>query len=92
MTQSTQQEIFRLTYRSTLMVAALLVALGVPGLPVKAMDKGPTDSDRDGQERVLATDPNIPDTDSDGLKDGWEVAGFVPALTLKSCDVEKPQR
>ncbi|WP_255148860.1 thrombospondin type 3 repeat-containing protein [Halorarius halobius] len=40
------------------------------------------DSDGDGlgdrQERRLGTDPNDPDTDGDGLRDGWEVAGEAP--------------
>ena len=42
------------------------------------------DSDGDGlpdfQERQIGTNPFNADTDSDGLKDGWEVFGVVPAL------------
>ncbi len=39
-----------------------------------------TDSDHDGltndEEIALGTDPTNPDTDGDGLLDGWEVKGF----------------
>jgi hypothetical protein len=41
---------------------------------------GETDSDQDGlsneQEAKLGTDPMNPDTDGDGLLDGWEVTGI----------------
>lgn len=52
---------------------------------------GETDSDNDGltndEERDLGTDPANPDTDGDGLLDGWEVKGFR-GLDMKSlgCD------
>lgn len=40
------------------------------------------DSDRDGlgnrEERRYGTDVSDPDTDGDGLRDGWEVAGEAP--------------
>jgi hypothetical protein len=52
---------------------------------------GENDPDRDGltdeEEARLGTDPLDPDTDNDGLLDGWEVKGFrgldLPAL---GCD------
>ncbi len=48
-----------------------------------------TDSDHDGltndEEAKLGTDPTNPDTDDDGLLDGWEVNGFR-GLDLKGCD------
>lgn len=43
----------------------------------RRISPGETDSDRDGidnaQEQVLGTDPFDPDTDRDGLLDGWEI-------------------
>ena len=46
----------------------------------RAMSPGETDWDHDGltndEEKALGTDPMNPDTDGDGLLDGWEVKGF----------------
>lgn len=46
----------------------------------RAVSPGETDSDADGldneTEAKLQTDPQKPDTDGDGLLDGWEVNGF----------------
>ncbi len=48
---------------------------------------GETDSDHDGltndEEKALGTDPYNPDTDNDGLLDGWEVKGYR-GLDLKA--------
>ncbi|MBI5707335.1 MAG: hypothetical protein HZC36_10145 [Armatimonadetes bacterium] len=46
----------------------------------RKVSPGETDSDRDGlpntEEAKLGTDPMNPDTDADGLLDGWEVGEF----------------
>lgn len=46
----------------------------------RALSDGETDWDKDGltnaQESALGTDPMNPDSDNDGLLDGWEVNGF----------------
>lgn len=57
----------------------------------RTISPGETDSDHDGltnaEEQALGTDPYNPDTDGDGLLDGWEVNGFRD-LDLKGlgCD------
>ncbi|MCW5943239.1 MAG: hypothetical protein KIS66_13485 [Fimbriimonadaceae bacterium] len=57
----------------------------------RARTEGETDPDHDGltddDETKLGTDPRNPDTDNDGLLDGWEV-GIFRDLDLKSlgCD------
>lgn len=56
--------------------------------------KSETDNDHDGlsneQEGALGTDPNNPDTDNDGLLDGWET-GEYRGLNLKElgCDPKR---
>lgn len=49
-------------------------------LVYRQISPGETDSDHDGltndQERALGTDPMSPDTDGDGLLDGWETGTF----------------
>ncbi|MGV3614499.1 MAG: hypothetical protein ACO1SV_04105 [Fimbriimonas sp.] len=46
----------------------------------RAISQGEADADRDGltteEEARLRTDPLNPDTDNDGLLDGWEAKGF----------------
>lgn len=53
----------------------------------RRLSDGETDSDHDGltndEERELGTDPLNPDTDGDGLLDGWEVGSFR-GLDLKA--------
>jgi hypothetical protein len=50
---------------------------GIGGLPIKVNDSGQDDPDQDGLPNVLekfyGSDPNNPDTDGDGVKDGEEV-------------------
>lgn len=70
----------RLLVATALGLMLLLSGGGIFSLGTAA---GSADSDDDGlpdwQERMVGTDPRNPDTDGDGLKDGWEVAGVVPA-------------
>lgn len=60
----------------------------------RRISKGETDSDHDGltndEEAALGTDPYNPDTDGDGLLDGWEVKGFR-GLDMKAlgCDPKR---
>lgn len=60
----------------------------------RRISDGETDSDHDGltneEEAKLGTDPNNPDTDGDGLLDGWEVNGFR-GLDMKTmgCDPKR---
>jgi len=68
--------------KKALIRVTLLVML-VPLLLLGVGRSGFRDSDHDGlpdwQEAMIGTDPNNVDTDGDGLKDGWEVLGTVPA-------------
>ena len=63
-------------------------------LMFRTISPGEVDSDHDGlsnqEEERLGTDPYNPDTDGDGLLDGWEVGGFR-GLDLKGigCDPKK---
>lgn len=60
----------------------------------RTISPGEVDSDHDGlsnqEEEKLGTDPYNPDTDGDGLLDGWEVSGYH-GLDLKGmgCDPKK---
>jgi hypothetical protein len=60
----------------------------------RRISPGETDSDHDGvtndEEAKLGTDPTNPDTDGDGLLDGWEVNGFR-GLDMKAlgCDPKR---
>jgi len=61
------------------------------GLPIKVADEGQDDPDKDGLpnslERFYGSDPNNPDTDGDGKKDGDEVnAGDNPTGAGKLFD------
>lgn len=64
-------------------------------LMLRAVSAGESDGDRDGlvdpEEAGAGTDPRDPDTDADGLLDGWEVKGFrgldLPGL---GCDPKAP--
>ncbi len=53
------------------------ISRGVKGLGVTSLNPTPDDTDGDGlsneREKELGTDPNNPDSDADGLKDGGEV-------------------
>jgi hypothetical protein len=57
--------------------------LGGPTLLLAIIDSPFADSDRDGlpdwRERMVGTDPHNADTDGDGLRDGWELFGVIPA-------------
>lgn len=61
----------------------------------RAISSGETDSDHDGlsndEEAKLGTDPSNPDTDGDGLLDGWETGEFR-GLDMKGmgCDPRRP--
>lgn len=64
-------------------------------LLIRAVGPSETDGDRDAlsdeEERRLGTDPRNPDSDADGLPDGWEAKGFrgldLPGL---GCDPKSP--
>ncbi|MGH7491321.1 MAG: M66 family metalloprotease [bacterium] len=89
----TQKTTFKVIRTGLFLLVAFVVSVFLSGYWLPRLGFV-TDNDADGdglpntQEIQIGTNPANADTDGDGLKDGWEVFGVVPALTLPAGNLE----
>jgi len=77
-----------ISHYSVFSVSGSVTPKGVPAIPgIPGGGGAPLDNDNDGltniQELIIGTDPNNPDTDGDGLKDGEDPFPLDPKLPVR---------